>query len=166
MGGKFRAKTPPPLGKASDTTKPKALPISERHKAYEMYLNGYTRRQIALATGHNYDTIKKWVADASAEDAKTRAVEIAAQRRVQNERLEQLLAALAPAVSRGVVSAVTAAVQVHKRIAALNGLDAPIRVDVNPNAGDPVETALQEMINEAKAQTAAQEQQLRDGHAG
>lgn len=96
----------------------------------------------------------------AAKEAEQEMADLWVQQQV--DRHEHYLRCLAPRVDKGEPRAIEVAVQVGVRIAKLLGIDAPVRVDATiTEQTTVVDLELHEMINEAKARIANEEQQLR-----
>lgn len=79
----------------------------------------------------------------------------------QIDRLEHYLKSLASRVDKGEPRAIEVAVQVGKQIIDLLGIKAPTRIEAVVTEQTVVDLELHEMINEAKARVAYEEQKLR-----
>ena len=79
----------------------------------------------------------------------------------QIDRLEHYLKSLASRVDKGEPRAIEVAVQVGKQIIDLLGIKAPTRIEAVVTEQTVVDLELHEMINEAKARVASEEQKLR-----
>ena len=130
-----------------------------RAKAFELKLQGMSYRKIAATLGRSTRTIMDWI-QAEIEELITPRVE--EYRNVQVATLESYLGYLQPKISRGDDKAINAAIRISEQIARLCGLNKPVRLDVTHHDLDKADAELADMVNEAKAKMALEEQQLRD----
>jgi len=147
-----RGELPPPV--------PKGAPIDLRIQAIRMKADGYSYAGIARALDRSENTIHTWV-DAALEAII--APEIGRLRALESIRLDNYLVKLKPRIDRGDDKAINAAIRISERRANLYGLNAPVRVDANINETDQTDLELQDMLNVARAEVAAQEAKLLRG---
>lgn len=131
-----------------------------RERVYAMRLTGKSLGFIAQAEGVSKTTVFNDIE--AVIKAKT---EVPAQqvREMELDRLDLLLDKLMPRVEQGDVQAIQTALKVMDRRAKFLGLDAPTKQDVTVHQADPMDTALGELMREARARQALEEQALREG---
>lgn len=95
----------------------------------------------------------------AARDAEQEMADLWVQQQI--DRLEHYLKSLAPRVDKGEPRAIEVAVQVGKQIIDLLGIKAPTLIQAVVTEQTVVDLELHEMINEAKARVAYEEQRLR-----
>lgn len=125
----------------------------ERKVVYDLYLQGFTPQEIRTEAwpilGYDLSLQKVDAFIKSAiHDQKRYSTE--ERRAVENARMDFLLVALKDRISLGDDKAIGRAIEISKRRAALNGLDAPVRVQAQITAD--VDPALLAMAEEARAQ--------------
>lgn len=131
-----------------------------RERVYAMRLTGKSLSYIAQAEGVSKTTVFNDIE--AVIKAKT---EVPAQqvREMELDRLDLLLDKLMPRVEQGDVQAIQTALKVMDRRAKFLGLDAPTKQDLTVHQVDPMETELGELMREAQARQALEEQALREG---
>jgi hypothetical protein len=115
--------------KTEDTKRP-APPTTDRGKAIELRIAGWTHQAIGDRLGYDESTIRIWVRE---EMERLHALEVQCMdsiRRLQLERLEHMLEGLWAGASNGNPKAVEATLKVLDRQAKLLGLDAPEKVEL------------------------------------
>jgi len=140
---------------------PNSAELAERReRVYAMRLTGKSLGFIAQAEGVSKTTVFNDIE--AVIKAKT---EVPAQqvREMELDRLDLLLDKLMPRVEQGDVQAIQTALKVMDRRAKFLGLDAPTKQDVTVHQPDPMGTVLGELLREAQARQALEEQALREG---
>lgn len=149
-------------GQGEDTASPRRIEAAERRaQALELRKAGATYEQIAQRLGYAdranaYRAVHTALKEITAEPAK----EVI---KLELERLDAMLLGLWPDARKGKPEAVDRVLRVMERRSKLLGLDSPVRADVSVHQTDATDTALAEILNEAKAKVAAEEAQLKGG---
>lgn len=141
--------------------RPNPAPIEDRKtRVYELAVNGMSLRKIGRELGISFQRAHQLMHEALAEIP---PAERDAQRRLATDRLDDLLVKVQDEIDAGGDLAKLAPVvlQIESRRARLLGLDAPTQVQATVHEVDKVDVELAEIVREAKAQAAAQEQEIR-----
>jgi predicted DNA-binding protein (UPF0251 family) len=140
-----------------------ANPVQANEQALEclkLRRDGLTLREIGKIVGVSHVTVDRWIKAALKETITPAADEV---RTLEIERMDYYISRLTAQIERGnqVARNVEVAMKVAERRARLLGLDAPQEIDATVHEVTQADLALQELLREAKAKSAAQEEQLR-----
>jgi len=142
------------------TSRPARIHAAERQaRALELRKAGATFQQIADQLGYaNRAAARNAVMRALQSIIGEPAQEL---RQLELERLDAMMLGLWPRARKGDEAAVDRVLKIMERRAKLLGLDTPARTDVTVHQVDATDTALAELLREAKAKKAAEEARLR-----
>jgi hypothetical protein len=147
---------PPPANKTSTTD---ASTAERDARIWDLRLLGLSLRRIGDQVGLSHPAVKD-VLDRGYAGLIYPKVDEA--RGVELERLDLLLSKLAPAIVRGDVPAILAALKVSDRRAKLLGLDAPTRVQAELEDVTPPRPELLDRIAAVEAANAVRQAALRE----
>ncbi len=115
-----------------DSTRPNHVVAKERQrKAFELRKAGVTLQRIGDEMGISRQAVHKLIKREMQELNKLNAQDAEELRCVELERLDVMILALWDKVRDGDVAAIKAAVDIGKRRASLQGLDAPVQTEVD-----------------------------------
>lgn len=103
-----------------------------RQQALELLKDGFTQRQIGTQLGVSRQAVGKMLKRGLAELREENNELLAGLRTLHRERIQTLLRVVWPKVLRGDKEAVVVALQVMRRQAEFDGLDAPTQLEVIP----------------------------------
>lgn len=132
----------------------------QRVRCYELRLTGATITEIAAATGLSRATVCNRLKEEVNERVEPWAV---LHRQLQLDRLEGYLRTLDEQITAGapgIPRHIEVAIKAMERQAKLLGIDAPAQVEATLHQVDEAQAELQELLREAQAKVAAQQQRL------
>ena len=142
--------------------------LDQQARAFELRVAGHNIREIAAELGVSMATAHRRIEDEITDRQWIPPDKVQAWRELELDRLDKLhratLAAAAGADRGTTLAAVDRMLRISERRSKLLGLDTPVEVkleaNVNVHEVDGAQTALAELINEAKAKAAADEERL------
>lgn len=135
---------------------------TRRAEAFELRLTGLSPSKIAAQMGIHSTTVRGYIDAELTALVQPRAVEM---RAMENERLDRLRVEAEAILHAGrgtelALKAIDRILNISRRYSALNGLDMPIRVDVQNTEKTQADLELDELLREAQARNAIVEAEI------
>lgn len=138
----------------------------KRSQAYELRLRGWSLRRIAESLSVAHTTVKNYID----EEIEARTIPLLNEVvKIELDRYDRYLARLESAMDdegADIPKIVASAIRVSEARRKLLGYDAPQRVEATVHQVDQVDVELAEVVREAQANAALEEQRVRDERAG